>query len=139
MRKMFLLVSLLLINISAWGQTASSFSVTSVEIANTTLTDRNWVSEIAKFVSGINEIAGMFNTGVLQYRVDRLNSLEEQLLQRANAALSNETIRRGETWQVMLDQMPIANAPKGTRAYTFFFHRESDGELYYLLYRRDKL
>jgi len=139
MRKMFLWVSLLLINISAWGQTAASFSVISVEIANTTLTDSNWVSEVAKFVAGMNEIAGLLNTGVITYKVDRLNSLEEQLLQRAIDALSNETIRRGENWMVFLDRMPMGNAPRGTRAYTFFFYRDSNGELYYLLYRRDKL
>ena len=139
MRKIYLLVLLSLINISVWGQTAASYSVTSVEIANTTLRDNNWVSELAKYVSGINEIASMFNTGVVMYGVDRLNSLEEQLLQRAEMALSNETIRRGETWQVMLDHTPMQNAPRGTRAYTFFFHRESNGELYYLAYRRDKL
>jgi len=60
----------------------------------------------------MNEFAIMFNTNVVQYRVERLNSLEEQLLQKAQAALSNETIRRGETWQVMLDQMPISKAPE---------------------------
>jgi len=139
MKKLVFLILLSLINFGVWGQTASSYSVSSVEIANTTLKDSNWVSEVAKFVSGFNEIAAMFNTGVVYYKVDRLNSLEEQLLQRAHAALSNETIRRGETWQVMLDQMPMASAPRGTRAYTYFFHRESNGELYYLCYRRDKL
>ena len=142
LRKSILLTLLVLISISAWGQTASSFSVTSVEIwggRNAITTDENWVNEVAKFVSGMNEIAGMFNTGVVQYRVDRLNSLEEQLLQRANAALSNETIRRGETWMVSLNQMRMENAPRGTRAYTFYFHRESNGELYYLCYRRDKM
>ncbi|MCL2792503.1 MAG: hypothetical protein FWD87_05360 [Spirochaetaceae bacterium] len=132
-RKMFLLALLLLINIGAWGQTAASFSVTSVEIGYTTLTDRTWVSEIANFVSGINEIARILNTGAFMYRVDRLNSLEEQLLQRAEAALHNETIRRGETWQVILNQ-----TPQGARGYTFYFHRESNGELYFLLYRTDR-
>ena len=139
MKKIIFLGFFLALTIGIWGQTAASFSVTSVEIANTTLTDNNWVSKTAEFVSGMNEIARMFNTGVVQYRVDRLNSLEEQLLQRANAALSNETIRRGETWMVSLDQMRMENAPRGTRAYTFYFHRESNGELYYLCYRRDKL
>lgn len=138
MKKLFLLGFVLLINLSAWSQTASSYYVTSVEIANTTLKDNNWVNELAKFVSGINEIASMFNTGVVMYKVDRLSSLEEQLLEKAHIALSNETIRHGETWQVLLDHTPMQNAPKGTRAYTFFFHRESNGELYYLAYRRDK-
>lgn len=139
MGKRFVFVALLLlISFNAWSQTAASYSVTSVEIANTSLRDNNWVSETAKFVSGINEIASMFNTGVVMYKVDRLNSLEEQLLQKALAALNNEEIRRGETWQVALDQRRMENAPRGTRGYTFYFHRESDGKLYYLCYRRDK-
>ena len=133
MKKLMVFVFVLLVNISAWGQTVASYSITSVEIANTTLTDRNWVSSLEEYMSGMNSIAAMLNTGIVAYRVDRLNSLEEQLLQRANAALSNETIRRGETWQVMLDQ-----TPQGARSYTFFFHCESNGKIYYLLFRRDR-
>jgi len=139
MRKMFFMVSLLLINISAWGQTAASFSVDRVAFASSTLTDRNWVSEIAKFMSALNELAAISKTGVITYEINRLNSLEEQLLQKANAALSNETIRRGETWLVGLEQRPMENAPRGTRSYTFFFHCDSNGELYFLLYRFEKL
>jgi len=134
MKRLFLWFLLLLISLSAWGQTAASFSDISVEIANTTLRDNNWVSEVGKFVSGMNEIASIYNTGAVMYKVNRLNSLEEQLLQKAQTALSNETIRRGETWQVIIKQRP-----QGTRSYTFFFHRESNGELYYLLYRTDRV
>jgi len=137
MRKMFLCFLLLLINITVWGQTAASYSVR-VDIASTTLTDRNWESEIAKYLSALNELAGMYNTGVIVYRIDRLNSLEQQLLQKANAALSKETIQRGETWSVGLEQRPMENAPRGTMNYMFYFHRDSNGELYYLLYRFEK-
>jgi len=137
MRKNFLYLFLLLNNITAWGQTAASYSVR-VEFASATLTDRNWVSELAKWVSGMNEIAVMYNTGVIAYRIDRLNSLEEQLLQKANAALSDETIRRGETWSVGLEQRPMENAPRGTMNYIFYFHCDSNGKLSFLLYRFEK-
>jgi len=137
MRKMFLCLLLLLINISVWGQTAASYSVR-VEISSTTLTDRNWVSEISKWMSGMNEIAVIYNTGVIAYEINRLNSLEQQLLQKANVALSKETIQRGETWSVGLEQRPMENAPRGTMNYIFYFHRDSNGELYYLLFRLEK-
>jgi len=134
---MFLCLLFLLINITAWGQTAASYSVR-VEFINSTYTDRNWESEVAKIMSGMNEIAGIFKTGVFAYRIERLNSLEEQLHQKANAALSNETIRRGETWSVGLEQRPMVNAPRGTMNYIFYFHRDSNGEFYFLLYRLEK-
>ena len=138
MKKIIIFFLVLFTYTNAWSQTAASYYVSSVELANTTLTDENWFYSIEDFMAGMNEIARIFNTGVITYRVDRLNSLEEQLLQRAHSALSNETIRRGETWQVMLDYTLMANAPRGTRAYSFIFHRESNGELYYLVFRRDK-
>ncbi|MCL2832396.1 MAG: hypothetical protein FWD78_04425 [Treponema sp.] len=77
MKKLVLLLVLVLINFCAWGQSASSHYVASLNLANATLTDENWVGKTEELMPGMNEIARMFNTGVVQYEIYNLNILEE--------------------------------------------------------------